>query len=127
MKKKSIIAIVAIVLLALIIVGIILLTKVFGKPNREQELIKLTKDFYGYYYKEVAKTNDVEKFLKGYKDTGLKINLANIETYLDGQKGENGDYSVFNNCDIDKTSVTIYPKSPYGKKDIEIKVNLECK
>ena len=126
MKKKSIIAIVAIILLVLIIGGILLITKVFGKPNQEKELIKLTNKFYGYYYAEIAKSNDAEKFLKGYKDSGLRISLGDLEVYLNGKNGKELDYSAFDKCDVDKTYATIYPKSPYGNKDIEVKVNLSC-
>jgi len=126
MKKKSIVAIIAIVLLVLVIVGILLLTKFINKPNKENELIKLTNEFYGYYYTEIAKNNDVEKFLKGYKDSGLRISLGDIEIYLNGKSENELDFSVFDKCDVDKTYSTIFPKSPYGKKDLEVKVNLSC-
>lgn len=126
MKKKSIVATIAIVLLVLVIVGILLLTKVFNKPNKENELIKLTNEFYGYYYTEIAKNNDAEKFLKGYKDSGLKISLGDIEIYLNGKSENELDFSIFDKCDVDKTYSTIFPKSPYGKKDLEVKVNLSC-
>lgn len=126
MKKRNIIALAGIVLLIIIICGIVLITKIFSKPNKEKELISMTKKFYGYYYKEVAKTNDPEKFLKGYKDTGLRISLGDLEVYLNGKTGEEQDYTIFEKCDVDKTYATIYPKTPYGKKDIEVKVTLSC-
>ena len=126
MKKKNIIAIVGIIILLLIIGGVIFIPKIFKGASKEVELINLTKEFYGYYYSEVAKSNDVEKFLKGYKDSGLRISLGDLEVYLNGKKAAEQDYSTFEKCDVDKTYATIYPKDPYGKKDIEVKVTLSC-
>lgn len=126
MKKRNIIAVIAIVILLLIIGGVLFIPKMFKGVNKEAELVNLTKEFYGYYYKEVAKTNDPEKFLKGYKDSGLRISLGDLEVYLNGKTGEEKDYSIFEKCDVDKTYATIYPKTPYGKKDIEVKVTLSC-
>ena len=48
-----------------------------------------------------------------------------METYIDTHKVEN--YKVLKNCDKEKTSVIIYPKSPYGKTDFTVKVNMNCK
>lgn len=126
MKKKTIITIVGIIVLVLVIGGILLIPKLIKGPNKEKKLTDLTKEFYGYYYDEVSKANDIKQFLSNYKDSGLKITLGDIEVYLDGKHGTKGDYTTFDKCDVDKTSVTIYPKEPYDKKSIDIKLDLSC-
>lgn len=126
MKKRTVITIVGILVLVLIIGGILLVPRLIKGENKEGRLTSLTKEFYGYYYDEISKSNDAKKFLANYKDSGLKINLGDIEVYLDGKHGAQGDYTIFDKCDVDKSSATIYPKEPYGKKDIEIKIDLSC-
>ena len=126
MKKRSIIIISLIVILVLVIGGILLIPKIFVGVNKEAYVTNLTKEFYGYYYDENAKTTDIKKFLANYKDSGLKISLGDLEVYLNGKKGKEGDYKLLDKCDVDKTYATIYPKSPYGKKDITVKVELSC-
>ena len=127
MKKKTVITIIFIIFLVLIIGLILLVPKLFKVQSKEGRLTELTKEFYSYYYDEIGKTNDVKKFLENYKDSGLKISLGDIEVYLDGKHGSKGDYKLFDLCDVDKTSVTIYPKEPYTKTSIEVKPNLSCK
>ena len=127
MKKKNIIVVVCIIILVLIIGGILLLPKLFNNSGKENKVKSLTREFYSYYYDEISKSNNAKDFLKNYTESGLKINLGDIEVYLDGKTGKNGDYSLLEKCDLDKSYATIYPKSPFDKKSIEIKVNLECK
>lgn len=127
MKKKNIIVVACIIILVLIIGGILLLPKLFNNFGKENKVKSLTREFYSYYYDEISKSNNAKDFLKNYTESGLKINLGDIEVYLDGKKGKNGDYSLLEKCDLDKSYATIYPKSPFDKKSIEIKVNLECK
>ena len=79
-----------------------------------------------YYYDEVAKSNDIKKFLKKYKDSGLKVNLGSIENYISSHRGEEVDYSIFDKCDVDKTYATMTPYSPYGKNDITIELEFSC-
>lgn len=127
MKKKNIIVVACIIILVLIIGGILLLPKLFNNSGKENKVKLLTREFYSYYYDEISKSNNAKDFLKNYTESGLKINLGDIEVYLDGKKGKNGDYSLLEKCDLDKSYATIYPKSPFDKKSIDIKVNLECK
>ena len=127
MKKKNIIVVICIIILVLIIGGILLLPKLFNNTGKENKVKSLTREFYGYQYDEISKSNNAKDFLKNYTESGLKINLGDIEVYLDGKKGKTGDYSLLEKCDLDKSYATIYPKSPFDKKSIEIKVNLECK
>ena len=129
MKKKNIIIIIGIIVLVLIIGAILMISGVIKLPksaNKERELTSLTKEFYSYYYDEVAKSNDIKKFLKGYKDSGLKVNLGSIENYVSSHRGEEVDYSIFDKCDVDKTYATMTPHSPYGKNDITIELEFSC-
>ena len=116
MKKKNIIVVVCIIILVLIIGGILLLPKLFNNTGKENKVKSLTREFYSYYYDEISKSNNAKDFLKNYTESGLKINLGDIEVYLDGKKGKTGDYSLLEKCDLDKSYATIYPKSPFDKK-----------
>ena len=127
MKKKSILIICLIVVLLLIVGGIVLVPKFLKSTNKESVVTKLTEEFYGYYYDENGKSTDIKQFLANYKDSGLKISLGDIEVYLNGKNGKEGDYKALDKCDVDKTYATIYPKEPYGKKDFTVKVELSCK
>ena len=127
MKKKNIIVVVCIIILVLIIGGILLLPKLFNNSGKENKVKSLTREFYSYYYDEISKSNNAKDFLKNYTESGLTINLGDIEVYLDGKKGKTEDYSLLEKCDLDKSYATIYPKSPFDKKSIDINVKLECK
>lgn len=125
-NKKRIIAIIAIVLLV-IFLGVILVINANAEKRAQRKLTSLAKTFYSYYYEEQSDKDDKSKitvFLSKYADTGLTIKLKDMKVYLDNHKVEN--YNALSKCDEDKTKVTIYPFSPYGKKDRTIETKLEC-
>lgn len=125
-NKKRLIAIVGIAILLVALV-FIFIVNANAEKRAERKLNNLAKTFYNYYYEEKSDKNDESKiteFLSEYADTGLTIKLKDMKVYLDNHKVEN--YKSLSKCDDDKTRVTIYPFSPYGKGDRTIKTTLEC-
>lgn len=126
-NKKKTFAIIGIIILLIILCFILLIS--MSKDNRQERKMKqLGKIFYSYYYEEKVDKKDKDKvkvYMSNYADTGLTISLKDLKVYLDTHKIEN--YSALNTCDESKTKVTVYPVSPYGKKDYKIKTNLNCK
>ena len=120
-------AIIGIFLLIIILI-FILIVNANAEKRAEKKLNSLAKTFYKYYYEEQSnkkETNAIADYLSQYSDTGLTINLRDLKVYMDNHKIEN--YKALSKCDEKKTKVTIYPFSPYGKKDRTIKTTLECK
>ena len=125
-SKKKALAVIGILLLLIALIFIIIVN-LNAEKRAERRLRSLSKTFYSYYYKEQSDKNDdakIKEFLSKYVDTGLTIKLKDMKVYLDNHKVEN--YSLLSKCDDDKTKVTIYPFSPYGKNDRTIKTTLEC-
>ena len=132
-KKFIIIGISVIVIICLILIFV---NPFSGKSNGNEDklnanLNQLGKDFYeGYYYPSQEKSQtDVKKFLERFEKNGIKINLQNLAkiSSIDKELIESMVNSKTNEkCDFEKTTVTIYPKTPYGKTDYELKVNLDC-
>ena len=137
-RKKSIAIICGIVAAIVVIVVVILFaTGTIGNKNKKVEkqlttrLEELGRNFYEeYYYKQVGKDDEARKeFVKGYSQNGIKINLANLarsntteqEKILNEFKNADGEA-----CNSSNTKVAIYPKEPYGAKDYDIKVTLDC-
>lgn len=132
-KKKIIIG--GAVAVVLIVVAVICVNVFSKESSNEKELAttleKLGKSFYeDYYYPSQEKSQtDVKEFVKKFEKNGIKINLTNLAkiSAIDTKPIE----SLVNNktkkkCDYEKTTVTIIPKSPFGKTDYELKVNLDC-
>ena len=136
-KKTLGIIIGTIVVIAIVVVGSLFATDVIGDKNKklqkklETKLEELGRDFYeSYYYDEHGKDDQSKKeFAKKYANQGVIINLDNIvktnyskkQDVLNEFKNSSGQA-----CDYKKTKVAIYPKEPYGVKDYDIKVTLEC-
>lgn len=129
MKKKKTIIITLIILLTAIIFGIIMLvnTNTFNEAIVKSDLKKLTKSFYGYYYDDNDKNNDIKSFLTQFKGTGLSITLGDLEIYLEARTGKKIEYKSLEKCDRANTKVIIYPKEPFKKSDIDLKYELNCK
>jgi hypothetical protein len=129
MKKKNAIIITLIILLTVIIFGIIMLvnTNIFNETIVKSDLKKLTKSFYGYYYDDNDKDEDIKTFLTQFKGTGLSITLGDLEIYLEARTGKKIKYKSLEKCDRANTKVIIYPKKPFKKSDIDLKYELNCK
>lgn len=125
-SKKTIIAGIGLVILLIFLVFI--LGIYFTKEKRtDRKLNTYAKKFYTYYYKEQKESKGSDKlksFLSNYSEIGLTMKLKDLKIYLDTHKIEN--YSLFKECDEDKTKVTVYPISPYGENDYRVETKLEC-
>lgn len=132
--NKKIIMIISgiIVAIAVFLIGFMFLSG----NSREKELKELLegmgRDFYENFYYDGLKKEDAEKeaFLKKYESQGIKIDLNNLSRF--NPKVNETKVKEFVNpktekpCDKEKSKVIIYPKSNYGKKDYDIKVELVC-
>ena len=136
MKNKKMIIIVAAALVVVVAVVLIFVKPFGGKSSDNQEeltksLEKLGKSFYeDYYYPSQEKSQtDVKEFVKRFEKNGIKINLTNLSkiSSIDTSVLETMTNSkTKEKCNYENTSITIIPKSPYGKSDYDIKVNLDC-
>ncbi len=134
MKKKTLLFILLIFLL--IILG--LLSYVFfnnlrrvQKDNYLSEFTTMTEELYSkYYYKvvSVGKTEEqLSEYLKKFEVIGLKFDLEALENYSDEYKEKVSDFiKKYDTCKKEDVYVTIKPKSPYGSKDFESEIMMEC-
>lgn len=121
-----------VLLIALLIVFVVIYLFSSGYFNKERKLTNsitnLGTNFYeDFYYKKISESgSDSQKFLEQFGDVGIIVSLYNMEKNI-GNDNES-DIKVLNDakCDKYKTTVTIYPKSPYKKDSYTMKANLEC-
>ncbi len=136
-KKKKMIQICAIAVGLVIVLGVILFLTRGSRLSQEEKLsdslTKMGEEFYTeFYYTEISKgksESEVSEFLSKFQDIGIKINLDNLSRYNDGKNED--EIANFKNedgkaCNATNTRAVIYPKSPYGKKDYTVKVELDC-
>lgn len=136
-KGKKLIQICAIAV-GLIIVFIFILYLTRGsrmslEESLNKSLTKMGEEFYTeFYYAEISKdktTTEISEFLSKFQDVGIKVNLDNLSRYNDGENDKK--VKEFKNekgtkCNTTSTRAIIYPKSPYGKNDYTIEVELDC-
>ncbi len=127
------------VFLGVIVLGISIFLVVHfcfkSEPTEEEKLTKYLEDMGADYYEGLydrlgGDLDTKTDFLKKYASIGIKIDLENLAVY-DNKKNEEKIKEFVNSetntkCDQNKTAVSIYPKSPYGVKDYEVKATLSC-
>jgi len=131
---KSLAVVIVLIVVFAVVYGCI---KMFGgSASQENKLTnslkKMGEEFYTeYYYPEISKDKssaEVTAVLEKFKDIGIKIDLDNLSRYNDGANEE--EIAKFKNngkaCNNKTTRAIIYPKSPYGKKDYKVEVELDC-
>ncbi len=108
----------------------------FGKKTNERELEnslkEMGKSFYeNFYYEQIGTSADERtKLLSKFTTVGIKVDLENLSRYNDGEFKK--EIKEFKNNKTDKacnqtnTKVIVYPKSPYGKTDYVVEVELDC-
>ncbi len=132
MKKKVILLVICLILIAICLILINIKSNKTNEKELNSNLEILGKEFYKSYYKTQSESqDDIKEFLKGFEETGITINLSNLSNVLKDSEHKKLIDSMYNSetkayCDYKKTSVTIYPKSPYGEEDYTIKTNLDC-
>lgn len=136
-KKKKLIQVCSIAVILIVVFAVILYlvrgSNVSLEDKLTNSLVKMGEEFYTeFYYTEITKnksTTEVSEFLSKFKDVGIKINLDNLSRYNNNANKE--EIEKFKNekgtkCNTTSTRAIIYPKSPYGKNDYDIKVELDC-
>ena len=126
MKNKKIMFLIAIILF--IIAGILILvnSKIGRESLSRRDIRKITKEFYSFYYDENNTDDNVKNYLRKYINTGLTISLGDMEIYIENKSNGGTTYSSLEKCDRANSKITIYPKSPFGKDDYELKFDLVC-
>ena len=126
MKNKKIMFLIAIILF--IIAGILILvnSKIGRESLSRRDIRKITKEFYSFYYDENNTDDNVKNYLRKYINTGLTISLGDMEIYIESKSNGGTTYSSLEKCDRANSKITIYPKSPFGKDDYELKFDLVC-
>lgn len=129
--SKKVEIIIAIVVGVLVLLGVSLLilikTNWFKESLIKSELRKMTEEFYGYYYDDNNKDKKASEYLKQFKDTGLSITYGDLKIFLENRTQKKYDSKKLEKCDVAKTKMTMYPESPYGKKDLRIEFEISCK
>lgn len=106
-------------------------TIVFSKEKRlSNDFQMLGQNFYtDFYYKQVStgkSEKEVSNFLSQFKEIGIKVSLGNIEKYNTEENNKKIKKLEKAKCSKTDSIITIYPKSPYGKNDYTLKINLKC-
>lgn len=116
MKKKKIVVFITIIVLLVIILTVT--SCVISKRNEDNKnkksISKIVNKFYeDSYYNAIPK-----ELLKDFKDKGIKLSLKELFEFEELSTKE---YKIYN---LNKSWIIIYPKSPYEKKDYDIKIKL---
>lgn len=129
-NKNNLLIIAGIVIIAIILIILFLCfsSKKTNKVNPEtleKELTDIGSEFYeNQYYANLSEED--KKKLELYNEDGININISNLEVVISlPEKVAKALESK--ECNKEKTKMIIYPKSPYGVKDYEIKIELSCK
>ena len=120
--KRRLIIICFVVLIIGIVIGIVMYfsSDYRLESDRENNILKVGKEYYEeYYYPSVD-----EEYIKGYRNSSIKIPLSTIKNsnYLK----EKINNKLFDKCDPNNTYIEIIPFSPFGSNDYKTRVNLDC-
>jgi hypothetical protein len=128
-KKIKIIILIVVAVLVLAVVGVFILinSKSYKEKLIASELRTMTEEFYGFYYDDQNTDSKAKEFVAQFKDTGLSISLGDMKIYLEGRTNKKYDSKRLEKCDVAKTTSIMYPKSPFGKNDVDIKFEISCK
>ena len=118
----------AIIILAVSII-LLLVNKIMSYEGGNKG--KLEKQMYyigAVYYEEglYELYKDDQSTLKEYEKNGYTISLGAAMEDIKHETDVFKNHKTKNECDMDNSTIEIRPKSPYGKKDYEIKTNLVC-
>lgn len=131
MSKKLIViisVIVGVLVLALASILVLINTKGYKEKLIQSDLRKMAEEFYSYYYDENNKDKKVKEYLEKYKDSGLGITLGDLKIYLESRnQNKKYDSKRLEKCDVANTIVTVFPESPYGKKNFRLEFKISCK
>lgn len=95
-----------------------------NKGKLEKQMFYIGAVYYEEGLYELYK-NDQET-LKDFEQNGYTISLGEAIEEIKHETDVFKNHKTKNNCDMENSTIEIRPKSPYGKKDYEIKTNLVC-
>ena len=127
-NKKSLLLV---LVLTIVVIIISILNLFLNNSKSKFDVEGAIESFAQLYYEESYYPNITSEYSGDYKQMlqndsvdGIKLNLRTIISTFDVD-AENF-YSEGNYCNFLKTYALIYPKSPYGLTDYEIKVVTSC-
>lgn len=127
-----VVAIATVIISALTLAVNIAMNEFFREDRvAERALAALAKDYYeNYYFDRFSEsTSDLSDAFEKYSTIGFpSVSLRQL-LLVDNRRFAPYAYSFKNSryaCNQELTTVKIYPKSPYGKTDYDIKLNLSC-
>ena len=118
-KKTTITMIIVIgIVVLLFTVGTIICAYCYKEKPASTNNEKYLRTYIAKFYEEdYFVSTDIED-IKGFKETGVTVNLESLERLVDKK------FDI--NCNLEKSTITIYPKEPFSKKDYRVEFNLEC-
>ena len=119
-KKKTTITMVIVIgiVIALFTIGTIICAICYGDKKHVDPNENYLKTYVSKFYEDDYYLSTSVEDIKNFKDTGVTVNLESLERLVDAK------FDI--DCNLEKSTVTIYPKDPFGKKDYRITYNLEC-
>lgn len=113
------------------VLGIIVYNLLTKEKNPETIISEMSRIYYeeNYHTEFTSKYGeDFEKKAKELEEKGVTKSLFDISRSIDHpdkHKLYNSESGI--DCDLKKTYVVYYPKSPYGKTDYEMELTIDCK
>ncbi|MBQ9017575.1 hypothetical protein IJ118_00675 [Candidatus Saccharibacteria bacterium] len=125
--------ILTVIILAMMAVILAVLFSVLTKPDRiiKGNIESLARDYYEhYYYDSIGKHSDTPvtpaEVLPKYAENGLAAISLKQLLYFDNERHLDQKSTLETYCDIDATSVRIFPEPPYDRTDYRIDYNYSC-
>jgi len=129
LKVMRLIVTVQVAVCVLAVLGTTLASVYFSREAVAMRSLKtMAKDYYENYFYDryIAKRMMGDGVLDRYVSAGIpSVNLRQLLSFDSARHGEKtGD---FRGCDTEKTRARLKPVKPFGRKDYELVVELECK
>lgn len=126
-------AILTVIALAMMAVILMLLFTSLSTPERviARKVEEITKDYYENYFYDRLGQYETEKrpaaeILERYETTGFaRVSLRQL-LYFDDDRHIAALSTFENYCDLDATSVQIYPDAPFGRTDYHVEYFYSC-
>ena len=122
-------AIIGVILGSMLVVIIGVLAIQFTKPGRQvvSKIESLAANYYeNSLYKTISNSPNYKETMKNYSESGFApVALRQLLLFKSGQDTKESKY-LTKYCNDDGTTVTFYPKEPYGAKDYTVEYNYYC-
>ena len=119
MKKNKIIRIIIISIVVVLFLIVSMILKINASHKKEDIKVKKEIEIIGKRFYEESYYNITPKeLLKDFTTNGIKITISELLWY------EEEPVEKYDNYDINKSNVIIYPKESYEKEDYKIKIIL---